>query len=86
MKVKIETKLHLYYYKGEYTYDKIISELKSVNLPIIEGQFKSKRKNCIAIYTELNSLDDLNKLVKAFGCHIVYGNKDKDGTIIIEKI
>lgn len=82
MKVRIEDTWHYKFYKNTDSYHSIISEIKKAQLPITEVEVK---ENVVIVYVEIQTLDDLNRLVEAFGCHIVYGDTDDDNIIIIEK-
>lgn len=83
MKVKISQVYSWEYYKGGEEYNDIVSCLKAARLPIIEKD--ATYEPDVEIYTEISTLEDLNRLVDAFGCHIVYGDKTSDGIMIIEK-
>lgn len=84
MRVSIQDTWNWCYTKGSSDYDEMTSELKKAQLPIIEVPHE-KRQNNVHLFTEIKSLEDLNRLVEAFGCHIVYGDTDEHGTIIVEK-
>lgn len=47
-------------------------------MPVLE---ELNEFGCINIYTEINTIDDINRLVKEFGCHIVYGDTDGDALL-----
>lgn len=84
MKFKIETVYDGVFWRGTDEYDEIASNIRDANLKVIEVKTQSKNDR-VGIYTEINSLEELNRLVEAFGCHIVYGDKTADGVVIIEK-
>lgn len=83
MRAKIHKVYDWHFYKGSDEYNEITSDLRRANLPVIEED--AGWKNYVDIYTEISTLEDLNRLVDAFGCRIVYGNKTVGGILIIEK-
>lgn len=83
MKVKIHKVYDWKFRKGSDEYNEITSDLQQANLPVIEED--AEWENYVDIYTEISTLEDLNRLVDAFGCQIVYGDKTSDGIMIIEK-
>lgn len=36
----------------------------------------------VELFVEINTIEELNRLVEQFGCHIVYGDKLKDYYVI----
>ena len=84
MKFKIEKVFADVFYKGTDDYHEITSNIINANLKVIEV-VAPYSPNSVYIYTELNSFEDLNRLVEVFKCNIVYGAKTEDGTMIIEK-
>lgn len=83
MKVKIHKVYDWHFYKGSDEYNEITSDLQRANLPVIEED--AGWENYVDVYTEISTLDDLNRLVEAFECQVVYGKKMDNGAIIIEK-
>lgn len=82
MKVRIEDVWNCDFCQEGDKYKEITFEIKRAGLPVLE---ELNERGCINIYTEINTLDDINRLVKEFGCHIVYGDTNEDGYTIIEK-
>lgn len=84
MRVALQDTWNWSYGKDSEDYNQLTSDLEKAQLPIIEVPHE-KWHNNVYLFTEINSLEDLNRLVEAFGCHIVYGDTDEHGTIIVEK-
>jgi len=47
-------------------------------LPVIREMIDT---NTLNLYTEIETIEDLDILVHEFGCHIVYGDKTEEGLI-----
>lgn len=83
MKFQIVTTFDDEFYKGGEEYNEIISNLKNAKLDIIEEP-DWDNTNWVYIYTEINSIEELNRLVEEFNCPVVYGEKTIGEIIIIE--
>lgn len=91
MKVRItatSNKWDLFFWNNS---DPIEQELKQSGFPVYKELRPSGKdplyglpETGYAIYTEIDTLDDLNRLVKAFGKIVVYGF-NSDNEVVIEK-
>lgn len=91
MKVRItatSNKWDLFFWND---YEPIEEELKQAGFPVYKELKPSSYSPLLglpesgyAIYTEIDTLDDLNRLVKAFGKIVVY-SFNSDNEVVIEK-
>lgn len=64
MKVKITSSLVWTFYNNDEDTQMIIRQIKKAGLPVIKEKYQ--HSSAIDIYTEINTLEELNKLVAAF--------------------
>lgn len=81
-KVKIITSNMNVFERGDIYLRSLEDSLFESSLPVIKEMIDD---NTLSLYTEIETIDDLDILVNAFGCHIVYGDKTEEGNVIIEK-
>lgn len=70
MKVKITASSVWTFYNNDEDTRRIIRQIKKAGLPVIKEKFQ--HSSAIDIYTEINNLEELNKLVASFCAPIVY--------------
>ncbi|MDB0679378.1 hypothetical protein [Barnesiella intestinihominis] len=82
LKVKLITSSMNTFKRGDIYLRSLEDSLFESRLPVIREMIDT---NTLNLYTEIETIEDLDILVHEFGCHIVYGDKTEEGIMIIEK-